>query len=261
MELLRIGELARRSGVSVATIKFYLREGLLAPTKKSGRTMSWYDAALVHRIRAIKELQQRQYLPLDVIRDSLDHDAEAIDDVSAAEAIAGVLTRHRGTRSRTRAELLARGVSARELDLLAAAGLAVPSGPEQRYAGDDLALLSTLGAARRAGLSAEMLPFEIMNDYLAALRALVAIELRLFREGVLRRAKPREVKRLTATATTLSERLVVLVRRKLLLPTLRDLIEEETHVTASTDSAGPRRRVRRNVQPERARRRRDGGAG
>lgn len=258
-ELLKIGELARRAGVSVATIKFYLREGLLAPTKKSGRTMSWYDAALVHRIRAIKELQQRQYLPLDVIRDSLAGDAEAVDDVAAAEAIAGVLTRHRGTRSRTRAELIARGASARELDLLAATGLAIPSGPDQRYTGDDLALLSTLGTARRAGLSAEMLPFEIMNDYLAALRALVAVELRLFREGVLKRARGREVRRLTATATTLSERLVVLVRRKLLLPTLRELIEEETHVTATTDAGGARRGVRRKPRSPRSPRRRGGG--
>ncbi len=253
VELLKIGELAKRSGVSVATIKYYLREGLLAPTKKSGRTMSWYDAAPVHRIRAIKELQQQQFLPLDVIRDSLEQNAEAPDDVAAAEAIAGVLSRHHGTRTRTRAELIARGVSPRQLDLLAAAGLAVPSGPEQRYTGDDLAILSTLGAARQAGLTAEMLPFEIINDYLAALRALVAVELRLFRGGVLRRARGAEAKRLTAEAATLSERFVVLVRRKLLLPTPKDLIEEETHVTPSSSAAGSGRRVRRQRQQPRRR--------
>ena len=67
MELVRIGELAKRSGVPIATLKHYLREGLIAPARKSGRTMSWYDPALATKVRAIKELQQRQFLPLYVI--------------------------------------------------------------------------------------------------------------------------------------------------------------------------------------------------
>lgn len=247
MELVRIGELARRSGVSIATLKHYLREGLIAPTRKSGRTMSWYDPALATRVKAIKELQKRQFLPLDVIKDTIDRDAEAPDDFAAADAIAKVLARHGGKRARTREELLARGVSARELDLLAAAGLAVPSGADQRYRGDDLAVLVTLGAARKAGLSADLLPFEIINDYLAAIRALVAVELRLFREGV-RRTAPSDVARLTTAATKLSERLVVLVRRKLLLPTLARVIEEDTRDDddPSRDRQPDHRRLRRS---------------
>lgn len=247
MQLVRIGELARRSGVPIATLKHYLREGLIAPVRKSGRTMSWYDPALATRIKAIKELQKRQFLPLDVIKDTIDRDAEAPDDFAAADAIARVLARHGGKRTRSRDELIARGVSAHELDLLAAAGLAVPAGADQRYRGDDLALLVTLGAARKAGLSAELLPFEIINDYLAAIRALVAVELRLFREGV-RRTSPSDVGRLTTAAAKLSERLVVLVRRKLLLPTLTKLIEEDAR--AEDDANRDRdpvdhRRVRR----------------
>ncbi|MGE0396124.1 MAG: MerR family transcriptional regulator [Kofleriaceae bacterium] len=246
MQLVRIGELARRSGVSIATLKHYLREGLIAPSRKSGRTMSWYDPALANRIKTIKELQKRQFLPLDVIKDTIERDADAPDDFAAADAIAKVLARHGGKRSRSREELLARGVSARELDILLAAGLAVPTGADQRYRGDDLALLVTLGAARKAGLSADLLPFDIINDYLAAIRALVAVELRLFREGVVRRA-PGDVGRLTTAATKLSERLVVLVRRKLLLPTLTKMIEEDTRGRdeATRDRPVDHRRVRR----------------
>ena len=248
MQLVRIGELAKRSGVPIPTIKHYLREGLIAPARKSGRTMSWYDPALIGKLRAIKELQRRQFLPLDVIRETIDRDAEAPDELAAADAIARVLARHGGKRSRTRDEILARGTPARELDLLAAAGLAVPSGPDARYRGDDLALLSTLGAARRVGITAEMLPFEILDAYLAALRALVAVEIRMFREGVLARAKPGEVPRLTIAATTLSERLVILIRRKLLLPTLHKLIEEDVDAIASPAQPGPRRVRRRPKQ-------------
>lgn len=250
MNLVRIGELAKRSGVPIATLKHYLREGLIAPSRRSGRTMSWYDPALATKIKTIKELQKRQYLPLDVIRESMDRDLEAPDDLAAADAIARVLARHGGRRARSREELVARGASERELDVLAAMGLAVKSPIDDKYRGDDLAVLSTLGAARRAGISAEMLPFEIINDYLAALRALTAVELRLFREGVIRRAKPGDLVRLTTAATRLSERLVVLVRRKLLLPTLQRLIEEEARAEdpSAVPVPVPRRRVWRKLK-------------
>jgi hypothetical protein len=140
-----------------------------------------------------------------------------------------VLAARGGEKRRTRDELIAAGVDPRELDWLAAAGLAVPSGPDRAYSGDGLALLATLGAARKAGLSAEMLPFSILHEYLGALRALVEVELRMFRAGVIARAKRKDVTKLTTAAAELSERLVLLLRRQLLLPTLHRIIEEERH--------------------------------
>jgi DNA-binding transcriptional MerR regulator len=227
VELLRIGELAKRTGIPVATIKYYLREGLIAPTRKTGQTMSWYDAALVDRLAAIKELQQRQFLPLDVIREMLDKGERSTDDLAAADAIAKVLSRRGGERKRTREDIIRTGgATAKELELLSAMGLAIPDA-DGIYRGDDLALLATLGAARKAGITAEMLPLSIMNEYLAALRALVAVELKLFRDGVVKRAPAGKVQALTTNATELSERLVVLIRRKLLLPTLNGLAAQD----------------------------------
>jgi DNA-binding transcriptional MerR regulator len=242
VQLVRIGELAKRAGVPVATLKHYLREGLIAPTRKSGKTMSWYDPGLVTKIRAIKELQRRQFLPLDLIRKSIEQDHEAPDDVAAADAIAKVLARHGGKRTRTRDEVLAKGASATELEWLAAAGLAIPTGPDQRYSGDDLALLTTLGAARRVGIDPDMLPFDVLAEYLTAMQKLVDIELRIFREGVMRKAKPGEVGKLTTAAADLSERLVVLIRRKLLLPTLQRLVEEDAPRPAKRPRAKKQRR-------------------
>lgn len=232
VELLRIGELSRRTGVPMATLKFYLREGLIAPARKSGRTMAWYHPSTVERIRAIRELQERQFLPLDVIRETIDKTAEAPDDHAIAEAIAGVLIRRGGKRARSREEILANGANPAELEWLERAGLAVPD-RHGMYRGDDLALLSTLGAARHAGLAADMLPFEILGDYLVALKKLVEVELRMYRAGVIGRARPGEVRALTKTATELSERLVLLLRRKLLLPTLKQLVDERTRKPSS----------------------------
>jgi DNA-binding transcriptional MerR regulator len=252
--LIKIGELARRANVPLATVKHYLREGLINPTRKSGKTMSWYDPALVERLHAIKELQQRQFLPLEVIRQSIDREGAAQDDLAAADAIAKVLAKHGGGRARTREEVVARGADPRELDWLERMGLAVPSGPEKRYKGDDLALLVTLASARRAGIGAEMLPFTILDRYLTALRALVAVELEMFRAGVFPRANRDNLEDLTIAATQLSERLVVLLRRKLLLPTLSRIAEEKPHAqskarTARTPSArrGVRRQHRRSA--------------
>lgn len=40
---MRLAELSRRSGVSTATIKYYLREGLLPPGRQVNPTTAEYD--------------------------------------------------------------------------------------------------------------------------------------------------------------------------------------------------------------------------
>jgi DNA-binding transcriptional MerR regulator len=243
-ELVKMAVLARRSGVPAPTIKHYLREGLLPKAVvKTSRNMALYDASIVARIRAIKELQRTRFLPLKVIRDMLDAGTAPEADVTAAEAIARVLAEIAPVEERTRAQLLQSGVRAPDLEALEAAGLLTPegTGPQARYRGDDVALLQTLGASRKAGLAKEMLPFEILADYVRAIRELVRVELSLFRAGVLPQAGE-DLPALAEAATTLSERLVVLLRRKLLLPTLRQLVEAESKPAKPIESKPATRR-------------------
>lgn len=68
---MRMAELARLSGVSRETIHYYLREGLLAPGEKSGRTISYYDDSHLERLRLIRQLREEKYLPVAVIRSIL----------------------------------------------------------------------------------------------------------------------------------------------------------------------------------------------
>jgi DNA-binding transcriptional MerR regulator len=75
-EMLRMGELARASGVSAATIKHYLREGLLPEPVKTSRNMAYYPSEFVERIRMIKQLQEERYMPLRVIKDLLEEDPD-----------------------------------------------------------------------------------------------------------------------------------------------------------------------------------------
>jgi DNA-binding transcriptional MerR regulator len=66
-----MSELAERSGVSAATIKHYLREGLLPEPVKTSRNMAWYPPEYVERLQTIKRLQEERYMPLKVIREVL----------------------------------------------------------------------------------------------------------------------------------------------------------------------------------------------
>jgi DNA-binding transcriptional MerR regulator len=65
---LKIRELVQRTGVSKETVHYYLREGLLPKPRKRGRNIADYNDTHVERIRLIKELQDRYFLPLAVIR-------------------------------------------------------------------------------------------------------------------------------------------------------------------------------------------------
>ena len=69
-------QLAEASGVSAATIKHYLREGLLPEPVKTSRNMAYYPPEFVERIRLIKQLQEERFMPLKVISDLLDEDPE-----------------------------------------------------------------------------------------------------------------------------------------------------------------------------------------
>jgi len=70
-ELLKISELAERAEVPVATVRHYLREGLLPEPVKTSRNMAYYPPEFVDRIRAIKRLQEERFMPLRVIKDTL----------------------------------------------------------------------------------------------------------------------------------------------------------------------------------------------
>jgi DNA-binding transcriptional MerR regulator len=69
---MRLSELSRASNVSPATIKFYLREGLLLPGKPTGSPrLADYDQSHLHRLRLIRTLTEVGGLPLGAVRSIL----------------------------------------------------------------------------------------------------------------------------------------------------------------------------------------------
>jgi len=65
---MRISELARRAGVSVATTKYYLREGLLPGGAATARNQASYDEGHLHRLRLIRALREVGGLDIRAIR-------------------------------------------------------------------------------------------------------------------------------------------------------------------------------------------------
>jgi len=62
-----VSELARRTGLTPATINFYVRSGLLPSPTKTGQTRALYGTNHVYRLRQIRELKEAG-LPLKIIR-------------------------------------------------------------------------------------------------------------------------------------------------------------------------------------------------
>lgn len=90
---LRIDELAQRSGIPSGTIRFYQREGLIAPPVREGR-LAYYSAEHVDRLERVRALQARG-LPLSVVGDLLARE-DAGEDPAAWLALDSAVFATRG---------------------------------------------------------------------------------------------------------------------------------------------------------------------
>jgi DNA-binding transcriptional MerR regulator len=86
-----MSQLSERSGLTVPTIKYYLREGLLPPGESVGATRARYDESHVRRLRLVRALIEVAGMRLEDVRRVL----EALDDenLSWHEALGSAHTR------------------------------------------------------------------------------------------------------------------------------------------------------------------------
>jgi DNA-binding transcriptional MerR regulator len=151
--LIRISELAGRADVPVATVRHYLREGLLPEPVKTSRNMAYYPPEFVERIRLIKQLQEERFMPLRVIRellDSADGDVERLRDLaeSGDELLARALAPERERTSE--AEILERfEIPERALRRLTDLGVLTPS--DAGYPATDVRIIEAISRFRQAG--------------------------------------------------------------------------------------------------------------
>jgi DNA-binding transcriptional MerR regulator len=205
--LLKMSELAERSGVSTGTIKHYLREGLLGEGDdivRTSRNMAYYPPEYVERIKLIKHLQEDRFMPLRVIKDQIIERAVAQREgerVSAAEV-------------RRRYD-----VPRNVLDRLAELGVLTPSA--RGYDADDVKIIEAIARFRAGGYD-ERLGFTIFDTlrYLDALGPLVEEEVRTLLDRLAEVDVERAVEIIAAGAEPLRD-LIGAMHSKLLLAELQ----------------------------------------
>lgn len=251
-KLLRIGELARQTGASPATIRFYIREGLLPrPTAKTSRNMAYYDASFVLRIRLIRRLQQERRLPLRVIRSLVTAEAgrgdDAFPDLAEVEAkVLAAIDPEPTGKSLEHGQVVAQtGIAAEELDQLGELGIVNPRrvGKRLDYSAEDVAVVETVARVRSVGLSIEIFPTQDLLIYRDSISALVGEEARLFVRRVRGRSLAMGPRTLREALVQLLGQLIIQLRRKLVLDLFAGL-EREPAPKAPT-KAKPARKPRR----------------
>jgi DNA-binding transcriptional MerR regulator len=184
-ELLKISELAERSDVPVATIRHYLREGLLPEPVKTSRNMAYYPPEFVERIKLIKQLQEERFMPLRVIRELLEAEEVEperlramieLEDRILERALAGERERVPVGQVRERYDM-----PAEVLERLTELGV-LGSG-EGGYSPSDVRIVEAISRFRAGGYD-ESLGFTVYDTlrYKRALEPLVAEEARVLRE-------------------------------------------------------------------------------
>lgn len=181
--LLKMSELAERSGVSAGTIKHYLREGLLGgddEIQRTSRNMAYYPPDFVERIRLIKRLQEERFMPLRLIGDLLRDDPQRVEALIELEdriVERAVAAREGGRVSRAKVRE-AYDVPQNVLERLEQLGVLTPS--RRGYDPDDVKIIEAISRFRAGGFD-EAIGFTVYDTlrYREALAPLVEEEARV----------------------------------------------------------------------------------
>ena len=224
--LLKLSELAERSGVSPGTIRHYLREGLLGEGEdivRTSRNMAYYPPQYVQRIELIKRLQQQRFMPLRVIKGALEDDPERVralvelEDRILERALIGAEARQRVSMKAVRERY---AVPRNVLERLTEIGVLTPS--RTGYDADDVKIIEAIANFRAGGYD-EALGFTVYDTlrYRDALAPLVKEEVRALLDRLAGEVEvDRAVEIVAAGAEPLRE-LLGAMHSKLLLAELR----------------------------------------
>jgi DNA-binding transcriptional MerR regulator len=221
--LLKISELSEQSGVPVATIHHYLREGLLPEPVKTSRNMAYYPPEFVERLRLIKQLQEERFMPLKVIRELLDRgDADPdrlramieVEDRILSSALEGERTRTSAAEVRERYDM-----PKEVLDRLAE--LEVLSPNSRGYSPSDVRVIEAISRFRAGGYD-EAIGFTVYDTlrYKRALEALVREEVEVVMRRLAGKVEPERVVELLEAGAEPLKDLIAAMHSKLLVAEL-----------------------------------------
>jgi DNA-binding transcriptional MerR regulator len=245
---LKVGEIARRTGVTPATVNFYVAQGLLPRPTKTSRNMAYYTEEHVRRLQLIRRLKQR-YLPLSIIKAILDGEASP----DTVHAFLGVSLDAKGLAApatvaeaplRRRAKL-----SRNEIQALESMGLVHPiaaGGGARRYPAEDVSLIDCLAAIRRLGMTPDRgFGLDLLALYTRTLDTLARKEIQVTLRRALGHMPPEEMSRMAPELLSRTNELIAILHRKVLQRLLAEFRSEldERFRPPSPRSAPKRRRA------------------
>jgi DNA-binding transcriptional MerR regulator len=223
--LLKMSELAEQSGVSTATIKHYLREGLLGSADevvRTSRNMAYYPPEFVERVRLIKRLQEERFMPLKVIRELLELDPDrAARMIELEDRILelAIEAREAGRVSRSKVRETY-DMPQNVLDRLEGLGVLTPNG--QGFDPDDVAIIAAISRFRAGGYE-EAIGFTVYDTlrYREALEPLVHEEVRVLLDRLAGRVDVERAVQIISSGSEPLRELIGAMHSKLLLAELR----------------------------------------
>ena len=158
---LKIGEVAKRSGVRASTIRYYVQEGLLPKPEKANEKMAYYNESCIERLQVIQELKEKRYFPLYLIKNILRRMDEGLslpEAETVENAVFGSDDRiGRGLIDRP-AFLAATGLTEKELKQAEKLGILIPftTGVDKTLYNEDDVRVGRDGIKKFAGLGMEI---------------------------------------------------------------------------------------------------------
>jgi DNA-binding transcriptional MerR regulator len=223
--MLKISELAERSGVSAGTIKHYLREGLLGSDDevvRTSRNMAYYPPAFVERIGLIKRLQEERFMPLRVIRELMTDDPDrAARMIELEDRILDRAIEARETGRVSRAKVRdTYEIPQNVLERLEELGVLTPAA--RGYDADDVSIIAAISRFRAGGYE-EALGFTVYDTlrYRTALEPLVEEEVRVLLDRLAGQVEVDRAVEIIASGAEPLRELIGAMHSKLLLSALR----------------------------------------
>jgi len=227
-KLLKMQELSKQTGVPPGTIRYYINEGLLPKPIKTHRNMAYYDTSYVGRIKLIKELQEKRYLPLSIIKQMLEQSESSMEteEIKTLLDLQGKLFKNISNLPEfhppTLKELSARaGASPEFLEEMEGAGI-ISRGEDGRFDEDSVRIVDILAKLRDAGYTEEAgFGANHILMYKEMIEVLARQEVRSFSKAVTGKMSSEEMTEMAETGIDLLNSFIAILRKKLILEMTR----------------------------------------
>ncbi|MEW6440792.1 MAG: MerR family transcriptional regulator [bacterium] len=252
---MRMKRLMAETGVTKATVQFYVNEGLIPKPIKTHANMAYYDESHVNAIRLVKELQSKRFLPLSVIKRVMQGEkgGMSVDEIRTLLEIDGKLftnLEENPTLEPLHVNDLPKmtGVSLEDIRMMEQLKMLTPArkGNQKLYGEDDIRIVECFAKFRRAGFTPDLgIDPSQMKLYWDFMEMLVAEELKIFASLTAGKVPAQKLPAMVEAAATISSNLMGLFHRKILIETTRRYTVEFRKKDTEADAGGERSTRRR----------------